>query len=68
LELGFFILGCFPLASADELREEAFALAYGSRGGIPYADIARMDRVDRHWYLRRLSEQKEAEEKAIRKA
>jgi hypothetical protein len=68
LEVPKFFRRFFPIASADEIREEAFVLYYYSEGGVKYGDIEEMETVERAWNLKRLSRQKQAELSEAKKA
>lgn len=66
--LGFFLHSLLPLKSGEDLRREAFTLAYGSGGAFTIGDIDDMGREERDGYLELLIDQKQAEERQIRKA
>jgi hypothetical protein len=72
LELPQFFRRFFPIGDVDELREETFALYYYSTheggGGITYGDVQDMEASERHWNLKRISQQKRHEADAMRSA
>lgn len=58
----------FAVKSTDLLRDEVFALAYGTDGGIDYTAIENMLSVDRIGYLRRLQKQLKREADLVKKS
>lgn len=68
LELQLFFRQFIPALSRDERLEATFQVLYGMNGGMTFSDIQRMRRRDFEWFLKRLVEQKEKENKAMEKA
>jgi hypothetical protein len=67
LELGFFLHGCFPVATEEHLLEDTFFLLY-SQSGLQRPDVEVMSRREREWWIRRVAKQKDEEEAAVKKA
>ena len=65
LVMGFFLHGCLPLRSIEEMREEVHMLTYLTQGGISYTDVMGMDRADRDWHITRLARQKADERREV---
>ena len=66
MELGFFLRGCLPLKTEEELDDEIFAMTYASNGGVTWGDVQAMSSRERGEYLTRLSSQKDKEEAAMK--
>jgi hypothetical protein len=64
--LGFFLWRCFPVATGEQLNEEVFALTYG--GHFNSLHCEQMPTAIRRWHLRRLYEQKVAEDEKLKEA
>lgn len=65
LELQLFFRQFLHVNARGDVLEGMFNLLYGMNGGMTWQDLKTMRRRDFEWFLKRLSDQKERENKEI---